>query len=305
MEKRKKLIMIIIIIIVSVLVLIDVIFLVGIYKYQWTDKYTLTFAKVIPVPAAMVNNSWVKYAAWQENVQGLDHFYAQQDELQLDLVDKPDSSEIKKQELERMINFKILEIIAKEYDVSYSQEDVDREFEETIIPQAAGGEEEVKQTLQDLYGWEIADFKEKVLSEIVIRKKINEHIADEELQSEKKAQAEDVLAKINSEELTFESAAKQFSEDASAAQEGDLGFFEKGVMVKNFEDAAFALEEGQVSEVIRTVYGYHLIKCEAIEMNDEGEVERVHARHILIKLFSVDDLIAQKKEEVKIRNFFE
>ncbi|KKI90794.1 peptidylprolyl isomerase [Bacillus sp. SA1-12] len=59
----------------------------------------------------------------------------------------------------------------------------------------------------------------------------------------------------------FEDLAKEYSTDTGSAQNGgELGWFGKGQMVKEFEDAAFKLKEGQVSEPIKTDYGYHIIK---------------------------------------------
>jgi len=61
----------------------------------------------------------------------------------------------------------------------------------------------------------------------------------------------------------FAEAAKEYSQDPSNAQSGgDLGWFGRGRMVKAFEDAAFSLEVGVVSEPVRTRFGYHLIKVE-------------------------------------------
>jgi peptidyl-prolyl cis-trans isomerase C len=58
----------------------------------------------------------------------------------------------------------------------------------------------------------------------------------------------------------FAGLAKQYSQDGSAAQGGDLGFFERGQMVPPFENAAFALQPGQTSEVVESQFGYHVIR---------------------------------------------
>ena len=73
-------------------------------------------------------------------------------------------------------------------------------------------------------------------------------------------EAKDLLTKIRNGEETFEDAARKFSKCPSKMNGGDLGFFGKNMMVKEFETAAFALNVGEISEPVKTQFGWHLIK---------------------------------------------
>lgn len=75
----------------------------------------------------------------------------------------------------------------------------------------------------------------------------------------------------------FASAAKRFSDDSSSAvQGGELGWFRRGVMVKQFEDMAFHMRPGEISPVVETPFGFHIIKVERTQPAE------ILARHILI-----------------------
>jgi peptidyl-prolyl cis-trans isomerase C len=83
--------------------------------------------------------------------------------------------------------------------------------------------------------------------------------ADETTKKKARAQIEAVNKRVKAGE-DFAQLAKEHSQDGSAAQGGDLDFFGRGRMVPPFEQAAFALKPGEVSDIVTTQFGYHIIK---------------------------------------------
>ncbi|KNF07731.1 putative peptidyl-prolyl cis-trans isomerase Cbf2 [Gottschalkia purinilytica] len=78
-------------------------------------------------------------------------------------------------------------------------------------------------------------------------------------------EAKNIISKLN-EGLSFEEVAKEKSECPSKDRGGDLGYFARGSMVPEFEEAAFKLEKDEISEPVKTQFGYHIIK-----LNDRKE----------------------------------
>jgi parvulin-like peptidyl-prolyl isomerase len=90
----------------------------------------------------------------------------------------------------------------------------------------------------------------------------------------------------------FAQLAQRFSQDPSAQQGGDLGWFGRGRMVPTFEQAAFALQPGQVSAVVESPFGYHVIKLEERRAQEMGEnADRFRA------------FLAQKRQQEAVESY--
>jgi hypothetical protein len=85
--------------------------------------------------------------------------------------------------------------------------------------------------------------------------------SSESFRKAKLEQAKQILSKIRK-GGDFSEIAREYSEDISASDGGDVGFISRGKMVGEFEEAVFSLKPGQVSDIVNTEYGYHIIKAE-------------------------------------------
>ncbi|MFA6525765.1 MAG: peptidylprolyl isomerase [Patescibacteria group bacterium] len=302
-KKRKNKKVIILAVVLFIVVILGGLATVGfgVYKYHWDNQFAQTIVKTLPYPVAVVNGKIIKYSDYQSDVDALKYFYEKQKELYPDQAADWTIEEVRKNVMDRLIEDELASQIASQKGISVSQEEVDNEF--NLIVSQATSQEEVEKTILDLYGWTPDQFKDKVLYKFLLRSKLETSIKeDPAIIAEPKAKAEEALAKIKSGELTFAEAALQYSDDATATSGGDLGYFGRGEMVKEFEDAAFGLEVGTVSDIVTTQFGYHIIKVDEKTTQGEGDAakEVVKASHILIAFPSIDDWLAGEVTKAKV-----
>jgi peptidyl-prolyl cis-trans isomerase SurA len=102
--------------------------------------------------------------------------------------------------------------------------------------------------------------------------------------------ARDVMRQLN-EGADFAVLARRYSQDPGSAEHGgDLGWFRRGRMVRNFEEAAFSLRPGQLSPIVETEFGYHIIRLDRVRGGER------QARHILIRPELTEADVARARE---------
>lgn len=121
----------------------------------------------------------------------------------------------------------------------------------------------------------MAGKEERRASHILITASKDAPAADRE---KAQARATELLAQVRKSPGSFAELAKKNSQDpGSAVQGGDLGFFARGAMVKPFEDAAFALGKGDISDVVESDFGFHIIQLTDIKAPRKPSFEELRA----------------------------
>jgi peptidyl-prolyl cis-trans isomerase C len=179
------------------------------------------------------------------------------------------SEEGKGQLLEQLISFELLYNYGKENDLEKEEDYIARveEAKKEILTQTA-----INKMLQNV---DVTDAEIKAYYEVNSHIFKNEesvtarHILVDTLEKAQQVKEEIVSG------LSFEDAARKYSSCPSKEQGGSLGSFGRGMMVPEFENAAFEIAEGVVSEPVKTQFGYHLILVEGRTKSQEKPYEEV------------------------------
>ncbi|PEY30836.1 peptidylprolyl isomerase [Bacillus cereus] len=172
-------------------------------------------------------------------------------------------------------------------------------------------------------GFTEKSFKESVRAELAMTKAIESTITEKELKENYKPEIkashilvkDEATAKKVKEELgqgkSFEELAKQYSEDTGSKEKGgDLGYFGPGKMVKEFEEAAYKMKKDEVSEPVKSQFGYHIIKVTDIKAQEKSfdESKADIKKELVAKKMQDGEFMAKlqekelKKADVKVED---
>jgi foldase protein PrsA len=190
--------------------------------------------------------------------------------------------------LQQVIDFELMLKEGKRY-FKVSGAEMDQTIDQIMTANKIPNRDALKQALANM-GQKFDEFKNSIKDEIILAKIVNKiksqvsmtpedirevkasHIlvmprgTDAKADFEARVKIEGILQKIKKGE-SFADLAKKNSDDmGSASKGGELGYFTTGMMVPEFEKAVFALKPGQLSEIVKTSYGYHIIKMEATRL---------------------------------------
>ena len=269
----------------------------GVYVKAWSNPTIIKYALKMPFEAAEVNGRPILLGQFLDEVSA----------TKRDLVDQPSAtlkaSDVPKKTMARLVQIRIMESEAAKLGVKIESKEIDTAFESLVAQN--GKLADVTKLLQDRYGWSVETFKARSIAPEVLRQKLLAALNTKYAAVMDKAALDrinEALAKAKA-GGKFEDLAKEYSEDpGSAPNGGELGWFKKGAMVPEFEKVAFATAPGNISEVVKTQFGYHIIKVEDVK-KVKGVVTQVKAQHILVSANRPEVILDQDLKLAKIKKF--
>jgi len=212
--------------------------------------------------------------------------------------------------LDNLVVKKIIELEAEDQNIEVTAEEIDKEVEE--LAEYYGGKDAMTQTLA-MYNINLDQVREDVTVNIKLEKLLSQRIeitdqeVQEHFQANQEAYAVEEQIKVShilvdseetAQEITtllaegrnFADLAEEYSTDTgSKNQGGNLGMVTRGEMVEEFEQAAFAMQPGQISDPVKSEYGYHIIKVEEKTEARPGTLEENYDK--------IKDTLFQQKME--------
>lgn len=283
---------------VVLLALVQFAFAIMIYGLGSEHKATKTVAKFLPFPIAVANHNFITYNEYQKEKDYIHHFYASTQQEGINYAD------IDTQILNQLIENKVIRFEAFRYGANVNEAEIDEAINNIVIQN--GGQDKVVQVLQDLYGLTLKEFR-KLVEMQMIREKFNDEVITrvtarhiliqaantvtaEQIEAAR-VKAQGILDEIRG-GLDFAEAAKKYSEDSASAGEGGiLEPFARGDMVDPFSDVAFVLQPGEISELVQTDFGWHIIKVESksgkIDQSFTEWLEGTMTRSLVWKFYKV------------------
>ncbi len=284
-------------------------FVIGLlFAYVLPSPWSVTgkVRSVLPFPVAMVGWSGVaSFGDLAENLSSVRRFYETQDfaalGMRVDFTTADGQKRLKireKEILNKMIEDEALRRLASREGIHISEADATKAVAEQV--RAIGGEEKgVSEKLSRLYGWNLAEFEEKVVLPSLYEEELRKRFeADANQFAAAKNKAEQGK-KLLTDGRSFADAAREISEGRTADQGGSMGWFSYENLILPLQEPAKKQTIGESGEIIESALGFHIL--EVNERKTEKGKELVRLSQIFVAKKTFGDWLAEEMRKMDVR----
>ena len=265
--------------------------LIGIYLGRWQSTVITNLTRYVPLPAFYVNGQSVKLYDFLGDVNVLEDYLKRQNL-------ETDKYIVRKQVYDKIIELKVIEQLAQKRNITLTNEEINNQLKEILGVDNLS--EEVGKITMELYGWDYDMYVEKVVRPILLARKLEEYFNTSQGTNQIREQVGSLYDQLVQNETKFEEIANEVNQDNTKVVSGDLGWFKLGDTVPEFEIVLLQLTEGEVSNVVETRHGFHIIKLN--EKMIEEEQPLYHVSHIFLKKPLFNEYLKEQIKEVNLVN---
>ncbi|KKP96190.1 MAG: PPIC-type PPIASE domain protein [Candidatus Moranbacteria bacterium GW2011_GWE1_36_7] len=267
-------------------------------------KISAKISRVVPFPAAIVGwRSVVFMNDVEANLATVEKFYKTQnfasEGLRVDFTTEEGKKRlrIKQREiLDKLVEDRIIEILAKKYGVSVSEADAQKVI--SLKLNEFGTIDDVKSDLQNSYGWDIDDFKQRVVVPSLYADALAVKVAEKNSSTEDAKKRIEMAQREIAGGKEFSQVVRTHSEGASKDRGGELGWVTKEQILPELQKALFESSDFKKSSIVESTIGFHLIEIE--NSKEENGVKQLKLRQIFVSKNTFSQWLENEKKQMKV-----
>ena len=291
----------------AIFFIITLAILIVTYVFRLESPAINSVRKTLHLPAIIVDGKWISISEIEENTASIKRFYESQDfspyGIRIDFATEGGKKRLLIQErkmLNKLIEDVAVEKIAQEWGITISDEAVTSAMERPM--EEMGTRDGIERKLQDLYGWSLGDFGEKVVRGQLLRDKVaakfeQENAITNEMR-EKIVQAKKEL----DDGRVFSDVATKYSEGHTAGEGGIMGWFNDKQLQDEIGKSVSNMAAGHYSDVLETPLGVHIVRVNDISQEDDGQ-KLMHISQVIVKKKTFAQFLSEEIMQMKVQEF--
>lgn len=266
-----------------------------VYSRPATDGFVRAIVNVIPFPALSVNGEGVTMKEYLSEYDALISFFDASGET------SPSDQELESAITETLMNKLAIRQLAAQYSVEVDENKIEQYYQDVLSAQES--EESFLDELNTTFGWDLEEFKERIVRSIVLALQMSSFVSEsDELQQERMDLIGSAYARLEAGE-DFATVAKDVHAVVDPTLESDLGYMKTSEFSEQWSEPVSLLEVGQYTDILTLSEGYAIFS--ALDKITAGEDTQMHLQAIMVPKVTLETLVESYLETVPVKNYTE